>query len=189
MKNLKLILLALILTACNLPSYPKPPIPEYTVSENDAVSAETTVETAVNEISQTGRLNVTLTQEQVSSWLALRAPGYASQYGYTWPLKDVQAALNDGKLMIYGIVVQQNVPETAAQIVVVPQIDANGKLVVKVEGGQFGLAGLPADVTQQFNTTIQEMLGQLTAEFGANYRLESLVIANGTLTVTGQVTQ
>src|SRR5947208_12754840 len=116
--------------ACNLPRNPQPPIPSLTPSTGDADAFENNFQQAVNQAAQTGQFNATITQQQLSSWLALRAAGYAQQQGYEWPLKNVQAGLDNGKITLYGVITQQNVPETAAQVVFTPSIDGNGQLAV-----------------------------------------------------------
>src|SRR5262249_57645764 len=97
-------------------------------------------------------------QGEVSSWLALRAGAYVQEQGYQWPLKDVQAALDNGKITLYGVVMQQNVPETPAQVIFTPSIDANGQLTVAVQSGQFGVVGVPNDLLTQLNQAIPKAL-------------------------------
>ncbi len=184
-------LLASIL-ACNLnvnlPSNPKPPIASLTPSVGDADAFEQAFQQAVNQASQTRQFNVTITQQQFSSWLALRAADYARQNGYDWPLKEVQAGLNDGKITLYGVITQQNVPDTPAQIIFTPSIDANGALAVAVDSGQLGIVGVPKSLLDKLTQTIKDMLSGQLAQIQGRYQLTSLTIANGALTVSGQIT-
>lgn len=189
--TLSAVFLALAALACNLnlPSPPKPPIPSLVPSAGDADAFEQGFQNAVNQASQTGTFTVTINQVQFSSWLALRAPDYARQNGYEWPLKDVQAALDNGKITLYGVVSQPNVPDTPSQVVFTPAIDANGELAVTVESGQVGVVGVPADVLNSLTETIKETLRGQLAQIQGRYRLNSLMISGGSLTVSGQVIQ
>lgn len=184
-------LLALSALACNLnvnlPSNPQPPIPSLVTSAADADAFERSFEQAISQAVQSGTFTATINQQQFSSWLALRAPDYARQQGYQWPLKNPQAGLNDGKITLYGIVSQPNVPETPAQLIFTPSIDANGEFAVKVESGQVGVVGLPADILNNLTKTIRDKLAGQLDQLKGRYRLTSLTVANGSLTIAGQV--
>jgi len=183
--------LALPSLACavSLPSNPQPPIPTFTPSPAEASAFEQSFTDAVSQSAQTGNFSVTVNQQQFSSWLALRAPSYAAQQGYTWPLKEVQAGLNNGKITVYGVIVQQNVPETPGQVIFTPTIDGSGSLAVNVESGQFGVVGVPTDVLQNLNITIKNALTTELAQIQGRYKLNTLTIANGSMTVAGQIVQ
>src|SRR5258706_4606006 len=102
--------------ACNLnvPSNPQAPMPSLVPSQNDAAAFEQNFQQAIAQASTTKQFNVTINQQQLSSWLSLRAQGFAQQKGYEWPLKNVQAGLDNGKITLYGIITQKDVPETPA---------------------------------------------------------------------------
>src|SRR5262249_8101030 len=122
------MLLASAALACNatMPSAPQPLLPNFTPSANGASNFENAFQQAVNQAAQSGQFSVTINQQDFSSWLSLRAGDYAKQEGYDWPLKNVQAGLNNNKITLYGVVTQPNVPDTPSQIVFTPSIDANG---------------------------------------------------------------
>jgi hypothetical protein len=195
MKRLQIAFCGLCLMAsalaCNLdvnvPSNPKPPIPSLVASTGDADAFEQGFSQAVALASSTGQFNVAVTQEQFSSWLALRAPTYAQQQGYDWPLKDVQAGLSDGKVMLYGIITQQGTPDTPAQIIFTPSIDANGELAVSIDSGQLGIVGVPQSLLNSLVNTVKNMLAAQLAQIKGKYKLTGLSIANGTLNVSGQI--
>ncbi len=173
--------------ACNLPGYPQAPIPALTPSAGDAAAFEQAFRQAADQARQGGTFQISVTQGQLSSWIALRGPEIARSQGIQWPLRDAQVGLNDGKIALYGILVQQGVPETAVQVVLRPSINAAGGLSIAVESGQFGIASVPADVLNNLNTTLQNALNNQLAQIQAHYRLTGLSIANGALTLTGQI--
>lgn len=193
MKLIRVVIVTIVLTvpalACNvsLPSNPQPPIPTFAPSADEASAFEQNFSNAVNEASQTGSFTITINQQQFSSWLALRAPDYAKQQGYDWPLKQVQTGLNNGKITLYGVVTQENVPETPAQVIFTPSIDSAGELAVTVDSGQFGVVGAPSGVLQNLNKTIKDVLTTQLGQIKGRYKLTTLTIANGSLTVGGQI--
>jgi uncharacterized protein YpmS len=132
---------------------------------------------------------VVISQNQFSSWLALRAPDYAKQQGYDWPLKDVQAALDNGKITVYGVLVRDNVPDTPAQVIFTPSIDANGALAVSVDSGQVGIVGVPSSVLDSVTKTIKDTLDSQLQQIQGRYKLTALTISGGNLNVSGQVIQ
>jgi hypothetical protein len=186
------LFIALAMLACNLnvnlPSAPKPPNPSLTPSTNDADAFEQSFQNAVNQVQQNGTFSASVTQAQFSSWLALRAADYAKANGYEWPLKEVQAGLDNGKITLYGVIVQQNVPETPSQLIFTPYIDANGELAVNMESGQVGIVGIPKSALDKLTNTLRETLASQLNAIKGRYKLTSLTIANGTLTVAGQIT-
>jgi hypothetical protein len=184
----RLLLIAAVL-ACNLslPSNPQPPVPSLVVSASDADAFEQSFQQAVSQALQTGSFSAVVNQQQFSSWLALRAPAFAQQQGHDWPFKNVQAGLNNGKITLYGVISQPNIPETPVEIVLTPSIDGNGELAVKIESGQVGIVGLPADILNKLAQTVKDALVGQLSQIKGRYRLTSLSIANGTLTVSGQI--
>ncbi len=183
------IALAFSALACgiNMPSNPQPPNPGFAPSANDASAFEQSFTNAVNQAAQTGNFSVTVDQQQFSSWLALRAPDYARQQGYDWPLKQVQASLNNGKITLYGVLSQPNVPDTPTQVIFTPSIDGTGGIAVTVDSGQVGVLGVPSTILQNLNTTIKNLLATQLGQIQGRYKLNNLTIANGTMTVSGQV--
>src|SRR5260221_11853834 len=77
------IVLALSSLACNiaLPSAPAAPIPTFVPSPKDASDMEQSFRNAVNQASTSGNFNVSVTQQQLSSYLALNGPALAARTG------------------------------------------------------------------------------------------------------------
>jgi hypothetical protein len=181
------------IVACNLnvnmPSNPQPPIPSLVASDADANAFEQNFQQAVNQGVQTGTFSASITQQQLSSWLILRAANFARQNGQEWPLKNVQAGLSNGKITLYGVIVKEGVPETPAQVIFTPSIDTNGELAVKIDSAQIGVVGVPNSVLDELTKTLKDTLtGQLN-QIKGKYKLTNLSISNGTLTIAGQVVQ
>jgi hypothetical protein len=177
--------------ACNLdvklPSNPQPPIPSLVASDADANAFEQNFQQAVNQGVQNGTFTASVTQQQLSSWLLLRAGDFARQNNQEWPLKNVQAGLNDGKITLYGVIVKEGVPETPAQVIFTPSIDGNGELAVKIDSAQVGVVGVPNSVLDDLTKTLKDTLTAQLGQIKGKYKLTTLTIANGSLTIGGQV--
>ena len=184
-----MLMAAVLACNANLPSNPQPPIPSLQASTGDADAFEQQFKQAISQASSTGKFTATISQQQLSSWLVLRAPDFAKKQGYEWPLNNVQAGLNDGKITLYGVINEQNLPQTPAQIIFTPSIDGNGELAVKVDSGQVGVVGVPADILGNLNKAIKDMLTSQLSQIKGRYKLDNLAVANGSLTVSGQVVQ
>ena len=184
-------LLAMAALACNInmPSSPQPPIPGFVPSQSDASAFEKTFNDAITQAQQTGTINVTVTQQQLSSWVSLNGAVFAQQHGYDWPLKDTQIGLDSGKITLYGVVSAPKVPDTPAQVIFTPSIDANGAIAVKVESGQFGILGIPAALLDTLTKAIKDALSSQLQPIQGRYKLSALTVTSGTLTVSGQITQ
>ena len=195
--SIRIILVASLLTmatlACNIsninmPSNPQPPIPGFVPSPNDASAFEKNFTDAITQAQQTGTFNVTVTQQQLSSWVALNAPAFAKQQGYDWPLTQAQVGLDNGKITLYGVVSAPKIPDTPAQVIFTPSIDANGAIAVKVESGQFGIVGLPTALLDTLTKAIKDALSSQLNQIQGRYKLSALTVASGTFTVSGQIT-
>src|SRR5712692_1282721 len=173
--------------AITMPSAPQAPLPSLTPSVADADAFEQSFRQAVNQATQTGKFSATINQQQLSSWLSLRAADYARQQGYDLPLKNLQASLQGGKITLYGIVSQPDVPDTPAQVVFTPTIDGNGQFAVAVQSGQVGVVGLPSSALNNLNKLIKDTLTSQLSQIQGKYKLTALNIGGGTLTVSGQI--
>ncbi|HLY24831.1 MAG TPA: hypothetical protein VKQ72_00735 [Aggregatilineales bacterium] len=184
------IALGLSALACNiaLPSAPSAPIPTFVASPKDASDMEQSFRNAVNQASTTGNFNVSITQQQISSYLALNGAALAAQEGYQWPFKSVEVALNGGKITVWGVIAQQGIPDTPSQVVFTPSIDGAGQLTVTVDSGQIGIVGVPSSILADVTKSIRSLLTGQLAQIQGHYKLTALTINNGAMTVGGQVT-
>ena len=181
------LLLAMLACAVTMPSAPQPPLPSLTPSAADADAFEQNFRQAVNQAAQTGKFTASINQQQLSSWLSLRAAAYAKQQGYDLPLKNLQASLDGGKITLYGIVSEQDVPETPAQVIFTPTIDGNGQVAVTIQSGQVGVVGLPNSALNNLNKLIKDTLTSQLSQIQGRYSLTALSVSGGTLTVSGQI--
>jgi hypothetical protein len=124
----------------------------------------------------------------LSSYLALNGAALAAKNGYQWPFKSVEVGLNSGKISVWGVITQQGVPDTPSQVVFTPSIDGGGQLTVTVDSGQIGIVGVPSSILADLTRSIQSLLTGQLAQIQGHYKLTTLNINNGMMTVAGQVT-
>lgn len=182
MRNARLWMLITILTlaalACALPGGSKLPASPIPVSTAAATQMQEAVKTAVAEAAETGQLNLTLTEEQLTSYVALQLAEQAST-----PITDPQIFLRDDKIQMFGTVDTGQVT-AQAQVVIAVAIDAEGQLALTIEKADFGPIPVPQSLLENISTAIDQALTQQT---GGNAVLSSVTIVDGQITLTGTV--
>lgn len=181
-KNLiALSTLALATLACSIfiggPAYPDTPIP---VSTEAVQSLQDQVKQAIADGAQTGTVTLQITESQLTSYLAFKFDSQANPL-----ITDPQVQLRNGQMKIFGKV-QQGMFNANISITMSVSIDDQGK--PKIEITQADLGPLPAP--QGLNDAVSAMVGEaFTGSLGpvaTGFRLESITIADGAMTVVGR---
>ena len=173
--------------ACSLPlGGPGRPGPEIPVSEEAAQRAERKVEAALEQATQTRTFSLTVTQEEITSWVNLRATQYAQQTGEKIPLNDLQIYLSDNVVRLYGGYDDGGV-SASALVTLTPSVTPSGQIAVQIASAQVGPVALSADQLQSINQAIQSNLDALMTRLEGRYQIVSLLISEGALTASVQV--
>ena len=182
MRNVRygMVLLSLISAslACVLPGGPKLPASPIPVSTEAAGEMQTTVQTAVAAASQSGTLELTFTEEQITSYVAVKLAEQTDA-----PFSDPQIFLRDGKIQVFGRAHAGQVTANAS-IILSASVDAEGQLSLKVDEADFGPIPVPDNILKNISTQLETAL---TDQTGSNFVLTDVVIADGTLQLTGTV--
>ena len=170
--TLLLIVLAALLAACNVPGVSLPDDgPPVAVSEE----AATSLEEKVRALPTSGSATLTVTQEEVTSFLALRA------LTPDLPLQQPQVYFkDDGKIVIRGqLTIQER--SQPMRIEATPSL-VDGQFNLDVTDARVGPIPVPAGILDQVEGALAEAIlaGQ---RFG---RLSEVSVGGGTLTVTGE---
>lgn len=183
-KKLLLICAAILLLsilACTIhvggPTYPSQEVP---VSTAAAVDLESAVQTAVAAESNTGKVTLVITEAQLTSYLAARLQTESGSI-FTNP----QVYLRDGQIRIYGTVHQGNFQVTSL-IVVTAGVDSQGQLKIELTSADFGPLPVPAGLKNIITAGIQEAYTGAIGPAAVGFRLESITVADGTMTIVGQ---
>ena len=179
---LSLLAVALIQLACTVfvggPAYPANQI---AVSTEAVDSLKQQLQAAQTSAAQNGTLTLTINETQITSLLA----NYLDSQ--TDPLiQNPQVTLRNGEIQVYGKVSKGNF-EANVRIVLKASVDAEGNQAITVSSTDFG----PLPAPTGLNDTISALIDQaFTGSFGpaaTGLRLESINIADGSMTITGRV--
>lgn len=192
LRGLPLFLLILALTslACTIfvggPDYSSlPPIP---VSAEAAESIKDELRRAIEAGAQTGVITVNLTEPQITSYLAARLQTDASlqQTDKTPLITDPQVYLRDGQMQIYGKT-KQGIFTANIGIIVNMGVDANGQPQIDVVSADFGPFPAPEGLKEAITAMVREAYTGSLGPVATGFRMESIAIANGIMTVTGRI--
>lgn len=164
--------------ACALPGGPKLPASPIPVSTEAAGEMQTTVQTAVAAAAQSGTLELTFNEEQITSYVAVKLAEQTEA-----PFTDPQIFLRDGKIQIFGTAHAGQLTANAS-IILSASVDAEGQLSLSVDQADFGPVPVPDNILQDVSTQLETAL---TEQTGSNVTLTNVIIAEGTLQLTGTI--
>jgi uncharacterized protein YpmS len=164
--------------ACALPGGPKLPASPIPVSTEAAGEMQNAVQTAVAEAVQSKTLELTLTEEQITSYVAVKLAEQTEA-----PFTDPQIFLRDGKIQIFGKAHAGQLT-ASAKIVLSASIDSEGQLSLTVDEADFGPVPVPETILQDVSAQLEKAL---TEQAGSNFVVTDITIAEGELTLTGAI--
>jgi hypothetical protein len=175
------LILALASLACTIfvggPDLPNPPVP---VSLEAAQSIrEQAKQAAANAIN--GEISLQLDESQITSYLAFKLA-----QDETPLFTDPQVLLRNGEMQIYGKI--QRGPFVSNLLITLSiGIDPAGKPLITVSDAKVGPAKLPQGFTTALSKLIDEAFTGAIGPAATGFRLESITIADGTMTLTGKI--
>jgi hypothetical protein len=176
------VITVLLVTACQIPGFGAPDDgPPIAVSEESAAALE---QKLAELAAGGGAVNVTLTQEEVTSYLSLRLPATIEQDGTTItnPLQNPQVYFRDDGTLVMRANITFEGASQLIRVVARPTV-VNGSLEVDITEGRIGPVPVPGPLLDQVEVALAE---GLTA--GQNYtNLSSVTVAAGTITIEGNV--
>jgi hypothetical protein len=177
-----LMVLVLSLLACTIsvggPDYPQQRIPVSTEAVGEIQSA---VQTAAALGVQTGTITLTLNEPQLTSYLAYKLQQQQDPF-----ITDPQVLLRDGQITVYGTAKQGYFLATV-KIVLSAGIDSAGQLKIELVSADFGPLPVPTGLRDIVTATMQEAYTGAVGPVATGFRLESIAIADGTMTVSGRI--
>jgi len=176
-----LIILILATFACTFniggPTYPDQRIPVSTKAVGELQSA---MQTAVAAGEVSGQVNLVISESQLTSYLAATLQNQAQPI-----FTDPQVYLQDGHIQIYGTA-QQGYFQATIEIVVTAGVDEQGQLKIELTSADFGPLPVPAGLKDAVTAAIQEAFTGAIGPAAVGFRLESITITEGNMTVAGQ---
>ena len=182
--------LALAALACTIfvggPDYPKTPI---TVSTEAVGSLDDQFHAAQTAAADSGTLTLNINESQITSLIASKLaeqtdPSTGSRQAPFFT--DPQVYLRDGQIQIYGKAVQGNL-QANVRIILSATLDNNGKPSISVVSADFGPLPAPEGLDNAIGKMVDEAFTGAIGPAAIGFRLESLTIADGVMTLTGRV--
>lgn len=180
--TLSLLVIAMASVACSIfvggPALPDPPV----VAPPDAFQAlQAQIEGAVLGSLTDGVLRLTITQEQLTAYLASRLSARAEPL-----ISDPQVALRNGEMTIFGRA-KYWVFEANMAVATVFVIDEAGRPEIAIRHAELGPMPMPTALRDAIAATLNEALTGAVGPVALGFRLESIEIADGSLTLTGRL--
>jgi uncharacterized protein YpmS len=177
--GLSVLILGVIACTINIggPAYPDQHVPVSTEAVGEFQSA---MQTAMAAGAESGQVTLVITEPQLTSYLAYRLQAQ-SQPLFT----DPQVYLRDGQIQIYGTA-RQGYLEATAAIILTAGVDEQGQLKIELTSADFGPLPVPAGLNDAVTATIQEIYTGAIGPAALGFRLESITVANGTMTILGR---
>lgn len=175
-----LIIILLVTIACNISAGgPQPTLHQIPVSVESAESLERTLKNALEADPAAETIAVTLSEEQVTSYLAIRLGNQQAPL-----LRNPQVYLQDGKIELYGEF-QQTVFSVNARLTILPIVDDTGKISFDISAADFGAFPAPENLLDTLSAALNETLTGSLAPTITGIRIQSVYIANGMMTISG----
>lgn len=178
--SLSALLLASL--ACTMfiggPDYPSQTIP---VSSEAAQSIQDEVKQAIAAGTTTGVVTLQFNETQLTSYLAYKLQSQDNPL-----MTDPQVFLRDGQLQLFGKV-QRGWFEANIAVLASVTVDENGKPKIEVISADFGPLPAPAGLNDAVSSFISEAYTGSLGPIATGFRLESINIANGVMTMTGRI--
>lgn len=173
--------LACAVLACSMniggPGYPTPAIP---ISTEAVAELQSSLETAVADGAVSGQITLIITEPQLTSYLYYKLQSLSQQL-----ITNPQVYLRDSQLRIYGTASQGYFQATSG-IILSAGVDAQGQLAIKLMSADFGPLPVPEGLLEIITATIQEAYTGALGPVATGFRLQSITIADGTMTIIGQ---
>jgi hypothetical protein len=180
--SLFLISLLLSSLACTIfvggPEYPPNPVP---FSPEALESLRIQIEQAMIAGAETGAITLQINETQLTSYLILKLQERTNP-----PFTDPQVLLRNGQMQVLGKV-HRGIFLANLSIILNVTIDELGKPKIEVASTDFGPFPAPEGLNSAIGTLIDEAFTGPLGPVATGFRLESIVIADGLMTLSGRI--
>ena len=163
-------------------------LPAIPVSREAEQSLRDEMKRAFEAGTSTGIVSLNITETQITSYLYYRMQSDPSlQQTDSQPLiTDPQVYLRDGQMKIYGKT-QQGMFAANIGIIINVGVDANGLPKIEISSADFGPFPAPDGLKEALTAAIQEAYTGAIGPAATGLRIETINIADGTMTITGRI--
>jgi hypothetical protein len=183
--SLTLFLIVLLLTslACTIfvggPEYSAQTVP---VSTDEAQSMQTQIEQALIAGAETGVVTFQITESQLTSYMMLKMQEQTNP-----PFTEPQVLLRNGQMQMYGKIDRGMF---AANMLITMNINidpTSGMPKIEIASADFGPFPAPEGLNTAISAVIDEAFTGTLGPVAIGFRLESITIADGIMTMTGRI--
>jgi hypothetical protein len=160
------------------PEYPAETIP---FSMEAVESLRTQIEQAMINGVETGVVTLQIDENQLTSYLTLKMQERANP-----PFTEPQVRLRDGQMQIFGKI-PRGIFLANMAIVLNVGIDDEGKPKIDLVSADFGPFPVPEGLTGAISSVIAEAYTGSLGPVATGFRLETITIADGVMTLTGRI--
>ena len=135
----------------------------------------------------TGTVSFTITEAQITAVLAQRLQSDPNLQTEEKPMiTDPQVYLRDGQMKIYGKT-QQGMFTANIGIIVNVGVNEEGKPKIEIASADFGPFPVPDGIKEAMTAMISEAYTGSLGPVATGLRIESIVIADGIMTISGRI--
>jgi len=160
------------------PEYSEGAIP---VSAEAVESLRAQIEAAALAGAQSGTITLQITETQLTSYLAFKLATQSNP-----ALQSPQVYLRDGQMQVYGKVVRGFFIANVLLILNV-DVDELGQPSIEIASADFGPFPAPEGLKQSLTALLTEAYTGSLGPVATGFRLETINIADGLMTVTGRI--
>jgi len=160
------------------PEYSEGAIP---VSAEAVESLRAQIEAAALAGAQSGTITLQITETQLTSYLAFKLATQSNP-----ALQSPQVYLRDGQMQVYGKVVRGFFIANVLLILNV-DVDELGQPSIEIASADFGPFPAPEGLKQSLTALLTEAYTSSLGPVATGFRLETINIADGLMTVTGRI--
>jgi hypothetical protein len=174
--------IVMVSLACTIfvggPEYPANPIP---FSPEAVESLRQQIEQALLTGAQTGVLTLQINESQLTSYLILKLQERTNP-----PFTEPQVLLRNGQIQILGKL-NRGMFAANMSIVLNATVDENGRQKIEVASADFGPFPAPEGLNSAVSSIIDEAFMGSLGPVATGFRMETITIADGVMTVTGRI--
>ncbi len=177
------ILLLLTSLACTIfvggPDYPEQTVP---VSTDEVLSMQAQIEQAFLSGAESGIVTLQITESQLTSYMNQKLQEQSSP-----PFTEPQVFLRNGQMQMYGKI---NRGMFAANVLITMNVNIDpttGLPKIEIASADFGPFPAPEGLNTAISAVIDEAFTGSLGPVAIGFRLESITIADGIMTLTGRI--
>ncbi len=168
--------------ACSIfvggPAYPTGTVP---ISTQDAQSLQEQIQQAIQDGATSGVISLHLTEAQLTAYLAEKVAQETKPV-----ITEPRVLLRAGQMKIFGKA-RSGVFIANVSITLQASIDENGQAKIEVTQTDFGPLAAPQALNDAVSAFVREAFTGWLGPIATGFRLESISIEDGSMTVTGRV--